>query len=82
MSSNTPQDKDAGAARAQESEAARAQHGARSEINWEGGRGRQPYANQGPQETTESDNREVSEGNRGEESGRNMEQLDRARGVP
>ena len=34
------------------------------------------------EETTESDNHEVSEGNRGEESGRNLEQLDKVRGTP
>jgi hypothetical protein len=62
--------------------AGRARHGARSEVNWEGGSGRQPYANQGAEETTESDNREVSEGNRGDESGRNLEQLDKVRGTP
>lgn len=63
-------------------EADRAAHGPRNEVTWEGGSGRQPYANQGPQETTESDNHEVAEGNRGEQSGRNLEQLDKARGIP
>ena len=60
----------------------RARHGPRSEVTWEGGSGRQPYANQGEEETTESDNHEVAEGNRGEESGRNIEQLDKAKGTP
>lgn len=69
-------------ARGKDPEAARAKHGPRNEVTWEGGSGRQPYANQGPQETTESDNREVAEGNRGAESGRNQEQLDKARGTP
>ena len=59
-----------------------ARHGPRSEVTWEGGSGRQPYANQGPQETTESDNHEVAEGNRGDESGRNLEQLRKSRGTP
>lgn len=63
-------------------EAGHARHGPRSEVTWEGGSGRQPYANQGQQETTESDNHEVAEGNRGEESGRNLEQLRKARGTP
>lgn len=63
-------------------EPGQAQHGPRSEVTWEGGSGRQPYANQGSEETTESDNREVAEGNRGDESGRNIEQLDKSRGTP
>jgi hypothetical protein len=60
----------------------KAQHGPRSEVNWEGGSGRQPYANQGGEETTESDNHEVPEGNRGESSGRNIEQLDEVKRKP
>jgi hypothetical protein len=60
----------------------KAQHGPRSEVNWEGGSGRQPYANQGSQESTESDNHEVPEGNRGESSGRNIEQLDEVKRKP
>ncbi len=69
-------------ARGKGPEAGQAKHGPRNEVTWEGGSGRQPYANQGEQETTESDNREVAEGNRGDESGRNSEQLDKARGTP
>lgn len=69
-------------ARGKGPEAGHAKHGPRNEVTWEGGSGRQPYANQGAQETTESDNREVAEGNRGDESGRNIEQLDKARGTP
>jgi hypothetical protein len=58
-----------------------ARHGPRSEVTWEGGSGRQPYANQGPQEAAEpsSPDDEVPEGNRGERSGRNLEQLEQAR---
>lgn len=63
-------------------DAGHARHGPRSEVTWEGGSGRQPYANQGPQETTESDNQEVPEGNRGDASGRNLEQLRKSRGTP
>ncbi|HTH81047.1 MAG TPA: hypothetical protein VL593_18885 [Ramlibacter sp.] len=69
-------------ARGKAPEAGLAKHGPRSEVTWEGGSGRQPYANQGAQETTESDNREVAEGNRGDESGRNAEQVDKTRGTP
>ena len=63
-------------------EAGKARHGPRSEVTWEGGSGRQPYANQGSQETTESDNHETAEGNRGNQSGRNLEQLDEVRRKP
>ena len=55
----------------------KAQHGPRSEVNWEGGSGRQPYANQGDEESqVPLQESEVSEGNRGETSGRNLEQLE------
>jgi hypothetical protein len=61
-----------------------ARHGPRSEVTWEGGSGRQPYANQGPQEAAEPSpiDDEVVEGNRRERSGRNLEQLERARRKP
>ena len=63
-------------------DAGRARHGPRSEVTWEGGSGRQPYANQGCEETTESDNHDVPEGNRGDQSGRNLDQLRKVRGTP
>jgi hypothetical protein len=61
-----------------------ARHGARSEVTWEGGSGRQPYGNQGSEEAAEpnSGDDHVAEGNRGERSGRNLEQLDEARRKP
>lgn len=62
--------------------AGQARHGPRSEVNWEGGSGRQPYANQGAEETSESAHRDVPDGNRGDESGRNLEQLEKVRGTP
>ena len=71
-----------GKARGKGIEPGQARHGPRNEVTWEGGSGRQPYANQGQSETTESDNHEVAEGNRGEQSGRNREQLDKVRGTP
>lgn len=63
---------------------ATAKHGPRSEVNWEGGSGRQPYANQGEEEAAEPgvDDDKVAEGNRGERSGRNLEQLAEARRKP
>lgn len=63
-------------------DAPRAKPGPRNEVTWEGGSGRQPYANQGSHETTASDHHEVVEGNRGEESGRNLDQLEKSKGTP
>jgi hypothetical protein len=55
----------------------RADHGVRNEVTWDDGAGRQPYANQGLREGEEPNaaDDEVPEGNRGESSGRNLEQL-------
>ena len=53
-----------------------------SEVTWEQGRGRQPYSNQGPVEADEPGPGEIAEGNRGEASGRNAEQLDQVRKMP
>jgi len=61
----------------------KARHGTRSEVVWNGGSGRQPYGNQ---ETDEADGtsaaHEVPEGDRGEKSGRNLEQIKKAKGTP
>jgi len=61
-----------------------ARHGPRTEVNWEGGSGRQPYANQGQEEAAEPNapDDHVQEGNRGDRSGRNLDQLEQARGKP
>jgi hypothetical protein len=63
---------------------AKGEHGAPSEVTWDGGAGRQPYANQGPREGEEpnASDDEVAEGDRGELSGRNQEQLDEVRKKP
>ena len=64
-------------------EAGQARHGPRTEVNWEGGSGRQPYGNQGHEEAAEPNGGDdVAEGNRGERSGRNLDQLEEARRVP
>lgn len=63
-----------------DAEAAKARHGARSEVNWEGGSGRQPYENQEP--VPGAPGEEVAEGDRGELSGRNQEELRKVRGTP
>lgn len=64
-------------------DAGKAEHGPRSEVTWEGGSGRQPYSNQPEGENADPASApEVAEGNRGELSGRNLEQLDEARRKP
>jgi hypothetical protein len=60
----------------------RAQHGYRNEVSWDGGKGRQPYANQGEEEQGPDSAPEIEAGNRGDASGRNLEQLDQVKGKP
>lgn len=66
-----------------DAERAKAEHGARSEVNWDGGHGRQPYENQedappsGPATA-----HEAAEGDRGVASGRNLEQLEQVKRKP
>ena len=65
----------------------KAGHGPRSEVSWEGGSGRQPYANQQPRDGDVPDlppqhGGEFAEGDRGELSGRNLDQLERVRKIP
>jgi hypothetical protein len=63
--------------------AGRADHGTPSEVTWKGGTGRQPYSNQGPDEAAQPNGGdEFSEGDRGELSGRNLEQLEEAKRKP
>jgi hypothetical protein len=61
-----------------------AKHGPRSEVTWEGGSGRQPYANRGNEEAAEPNagDDEVAEGNRSDRSGVNHDQLAEARRKP
>lgn len=78
-------------------EPARARHGYRNEVNWEGGSGRrdmpsgtpsrptgrQPYANRGTVDTpSPAEEAEYLGGNRAGRSGRNLEQLEQARRKP
>jgi hypothetical protein len=59
----------------------RAKHGYQNEVNWDDGQGGQPYANQdaalGP---TTAD--EAEAGNRGEASGRNLEEMEAMKQKP
>jgi hypothetical protein len=63
--------------------APKAEHGARSEVNWDDGQGSEPYANQDAEEAAASHaGEEVSEGDRGAASGRNLDQLEAVKGKP
>lgn len=62
----------------------KAEHGSRNEVNWDEGRGAQPYANQpgGPGAEHLPGAAEAPEGDRGRHSGENLEQLDRVKRKP
>jgi hypothetical protein len=60
----------------------RAQHGAPSEVTWNSGAGRQPYANQDEGADKAPGTHEYSGGDRGELSGRNLEQLEEVKKRP
>ena len=57
-------------------------HGTPTEVSWDGGRGGQPYANQGPEEQGPAAAGDVEAGNRGDASGRNVEQQQQVKGTP
>jgi hypothetical protein len=57
-------------------------HGRRTEVNWDDGKGRQPYSNQGEEEQGPATARESEAGDRGDASGRNLEQLDEVKRKP
>ena len=58
-----------------------AQHGPKTEVTWEGGEGRQPYANQ-DEEKAPVAAPETEAGDRGETSGRNLDQLEQVKRKP
>jgi len=60
----------------------KALHGPSTEVTWDGGAGRQPYANQGDEEQGPGTAKETEAGNRGDASGRTLEQLDEAKRKP
>lgn len=67
----------------EEKQRAKAEHGARSEVTWDGGQGRQPYENQeGAADSGPMAAHESAEGDRGAASGRNLEQLDQIKRKP
>ncbi len=58
------------------------EHGTPSEVSWDSGTGRQPYSNQGVREGQEPSHGEFVEGDRGELSGRNLQQLEEVWKMP
>lgn len=58
-----------------------AEHGAKSEVTWDDGAGRQPYANRTDAGGVAAAH-ETQEGDRGELSGNSLEQLNRVKGTP
>jgi len=60
----------------------KAEHGSKTEVTWDDGKGRQPYSNQGNEEEPSEAYREEEAGNRGNASGRNLDQLDQVKGRP
>ena len=61
----------------------RAEHGYRNEVSWDGGKGRQPYANQGDEEKGPPNGwPETENGDRGDASGRTLDQLEEVRKKP
>ena len=67
---------------ADEPEEGKAEHGTPSEVSWEDGAGRQPYANQGNEEAGPATGDEAQEGDRGDKSGRTLEQLEQVKKMP
>ena len=67
---------------AAQGEDGRAKHGYRNEVSWDGGKGRQPYSNQGDEEQGPATARETEAGDRGPASGRNIEQLEQLQRKP
>jgi hypothetical protein len=60
----------------------RAKHGYRNEVSWEGGKGRQPYSNQGEEEQGPATAGEYEGGNAGAHAVRNVEQFEAVKGTP
>ena len=59
----------------------KAEHGPQSEVTWNDGKGRQPYANQ-EAEVPPAALPEAEGGTAGEAAGRNLEQLEQVKGTP
>jgi len=59
-----------------------AAHGYRNEVNWDGGKGGQPYSNRGEVEQGPDAMPEIEAGNAGDVAGRNVEQLEQVKKKP
>ena len=59
----------------------KAEHGPKSEVTWDDGKGRQPYANQ-EADIPPAAMPEPEAGNAGDAAGRNLEQLEQVKGRP
>lgn len=59
-----------------------AEHGYRNEVSWDGGQGRQPYANRGEAEQAPDAMPEPEAGDAGDAAGRNVEELDAVKRKP
>jgi len=77
---NAPTNVNAGA-NAGANASVKAAHGYRNEVSWDGGNGRQPYGNR-ERENLPAAAHEEPGGDRGERSGRALEQLEQARRKP
>ena len=60
----------------------RGEHGPQTEVTWDDGKGRQPYANQGKEELAPGSLPDIEGGDRGKSSGRNLDQLEQVKGRP
>ena len=60
----------------------KAQHGYRNEVSWDGGKGFQPYTNQGEVEQRPATAREYEAGDRGDVSGRTLDQMEQLKRKP
>ena len=65
----------------QQNDSKRAEHGPQSEVTWDDGKGRQPYANQ-EAELPPAAMPEPVAGNAGDAAGRNLDQLEQVKGRP
>jgi len=63
-------------------EEGRARHGERSDVSWDAGKGRQPYANREEAQPGPAAAPETEAGNRGEASGRNLQELEAVQRKP
>jgi len=63
--------------------AGQAEHGSQTEVNWDSGKGREPYPNQEPEVAgPPNGGDEFAGGDRGDLSGRNLDQLEEAKRKP